>query len=169
MLLRLLHGTEKHRGAFFQNADFVAKGLHLVHKMRGEENGQPLCFELLQGFPHPAAGFGIQAGGQLVQEYQLRVWNQSQNDEEPLAFPAGKAFYRLFQLVPNSELIAELLPVCRVPIQAGGFLAQLPNFDFLLIISLLELDADFLKQLPPVPFGILTQQGDAAAVRLLGA
>lgn len=66
---------------------------------------------MFQRFPHAAPRFCVKPGGQLVEENQLRLWDQRQYNKKPLAFAAGKTFYRDFCFVANFEQLTELAPI----------------------------------------------------------
>ncbi len=130
-----------------ENADSVTEYLHLVHKMRGEKNCQPLLLQPQQTFPYAAPGLRVQTSGKFVQKHHLRLRNQSQDNKKPLFLPAGQFLDKRMLLISKGKLLQQHFPVCRLLIETGGFLAQLPHFHLFRVMCLLELYSYLFKQL----------------------
>lgn len=124
---------------------------------------------MFQRFPHAAPCFCIKPGGQLIEEYQLRLWDQRQYDKKPLAFAAGKTFYRCICFVANAELLAKRPPIGGAAVKACGFLTKLGNSDLFLIVTLLKLHADALKKCAALFLWVLPKQANSSAVCLFCA
>ena len=62
----------------------AAEVLRLIHVVSGEDHRDPTMVDFFDQGPKVAACLGIQTGGGLVQNHQLRVVHQAGRDGEPL-------------------------------------------------------------------------------------
>ena len=71
-----------------EDGNSVAQLFSFFHEMGGQEH----CFTLGAYITHQVPGgmtcLRVETGGQLIQEDQLRVWQQCQGDEQALLLPA---------------------------------------------------------------------------------
>jgi hypothetical protein len=70
------------------DGDPVAQPFSLLHVVCGEQYGAALGLELLDQVPELAAGLGVETGGRLVEEEQLRIAHQGAGQGHPLLLPA---------------------------------------------------------------------------------
>jgi len=73
-----------------QDRQPVAQGLGLVHVVGGEDHRAPFALDPPHHVPQAAPGLGVQPGGGLVQEHQLRIVHQGQGQGQPLLLAAGQ-------------------------------------------------------------------------------
>jgi hypothetical protein len=66
------------------DGDAVTQHLRLVHEVRDQHDRRAAVADLADQLPGGVAGAGVQAGGQLVEQHQLRVAEQRECDEQPL-------------------------------------------------------------------------------------
>ena len=65
----------------------VAELLGLVHVVGGDDQGDPLLLEPVEAVPQEVAGLGVEAGGRLVEDQQLRLGDEGPGDGEPALHP----------------------------------------------------------------------------------
>ena len=65
--------VERHDAAAVDDGDAVAQPLDLVHEVADEDDGQAFVLQAFDQRPHVAAGVRVQAGGELVQDGDLRL------------------------------------------------------------------------------------------------
>ena len=61
-----------------------------IHVVGGDQERQPLSGKLMDLLPEIAAGLGVDAGGRLVEQQQLRLVNHARSQRQALFPPAGK-------------------------------------------------------------------------------
>ena len=69
----------------------VAQLLDLGQQVAGEQHGHPLVGQPPDQQPHVAHSGGVEPGGRLVEQQQLRIAQQRRGDPEPLAHPVRVA------------------------------------------------------------------------------
>ncbi len=67
--------------------------LRFIHVMGGDEHGEALAGEGVNLLPEIATRLGVDAGGGLIEEQELRAMNQARGEREPL-FPAAAQLAR---------------------------------------------------------------------------
>ena len=97
----------------------VAEHLGLFHVMRGQDDRFALGLDRPHQLPEVAAGLGIEAGGRLVEEEDLRVVDQRDGDGKPLLLPAGE-FPGLAAGLFRQLDFRQLLPGIDFAVIAGG-------------------------------------------------
>ena len=82
--------------------DLVAQALRFVHVVGGQQQRQPLPFEIEQPLPDHHPRLRVEPRGRLVQDHQLRTADQGAREHEAPLHAAG-------QLIdPALETFAEL-------------------------------------------------------------
>src|SRR5690606_33426214 len=114
--------------------------------------------------PHPVAGLRVQAGGDLVDEQDLRVVHQRQRDEHALPLPAGELLDVRPLLLRQLQARQDPPPVGRVAVEGGEQLQRLADLDPRGQGGGLELEAGALADLGDVLLRVEAQHLDRAAV-----
>ena len=85
----LVHGAVRQQMAIGDIGDLVT-ALGLVHVMGRDQHGQPFGRERMDLVPEIAPRLGIDAGGRLVQQQQLRIGQRAGAERQPLLPAAGE-------------------------------------------------------------------------------
>ena len=83
-------GVQRHDPPVVEDGHPVAQALGLFHEMGGQHDRLAPGAHVAHQVPDGVPGLGIEAGGQLVQEDQLRIGQECQGDEQALLLPAGQ-------------------------------------------------------------------------------
>ena len=143
----------------------VAQALRLLHEMRRQEDGRALFADAPHLLPHGPPCLWVQAGGQLIQEGQVRVVDQRQRDKDPLLLPTGKLGEMGIPLVCQAHLLQQELPVDRAPVERGKQVQRFPDLDPIGQGGRLKLDPNPFPQPVSIPQRVKAQYLDRAAVR----
>jgi len=81
----------------------------LIHVMRGNEDGEAACGEMVNFIPEVAARLGVDAGRRLVEEQQLGLVNQTRGQGEPLLPTARKLTCQLLAAMLETQSFEALL------------------------------------------------------------
>ena len=85
----LVDGAVRQQMAVGDIGDLVA-ALGLVHVVGRDQHGQPFGGERMDLVPEIAPRLGIDAGGRLVQQQQLRIGQRAGAERQPLLPAAGE-------------------------------------------------------------------------------
>jgi hypothetical protein len=132
--------------------------------VRGQHDGAAGALELLDELPQLAAGLGIEPGGGLVEEQQLRVADQRAGEGKALLLAAGQradpGAALLFQLHEADDAIHRRAVAEEAAEQSHGLL----DGELVRQLRLLQLDAEALLQRAGVGVPVHAQHLEIAGV-----
>src|SRR5262245_5192719 len=135
----------------------VTQLLGLIHEVGHEHDRHPLRTDIADDVPGGPASPRIEAGGQLIEEHKLRAPDEGERDQEPLLQPAGKVGEGGVALILETPLGNQVAPVCGISVERSVEIERLPHPQPVRQGSLLQLDADPLCQLAPLPARIVAE------------
>jgi hypothetical protein len=144
--------------------DAVGQALGLLHVVRREQDRLAERLEVADQLPRAASGRGVEAGGGLVEEDQLRVAADADGEIEPAALAARQRPRALVALLPEANELDDLVGGARVGVRGGVELDHLANGEVLLEALLLEHDADPLAECAVVLGGVESEHVQLAGV-----
>src|SRR5579862_2287480 len=149
----------------FDDGNAVAQPLGLLHEMSRQENCLATFADAAHQLPDSAPRLRIEPCGQLIEKYHLGIIDQCQRDEQPLLLSAREGHEPGIPLVDQAELFEQTFAVSGFfSIKRGPQIYRLPDFNSLLQLSLLQLNANSFLQFVYVLEGIATEHRDGAPV-----
>jgi len=94
--------------AVVDDGEAVAECVSLFHVVCGEDDGDALCAESLDGVPHGDAALGIEAGAGLVEEEDFGMMGDGARDLKALGEAAAEGLRIRCGAIAEAELIEEL-------------------------------------------------------------
>src|SRR5690242_21507338 len=85
--------------------DAIAQSLGFFHQVSGEEDSLAARANIAHQIPDLSPSLRIEAGGQLVEEDDLGIVDQSERDEETLLLPARQRHEPRVALFFQAELV----------------------------------------------------------------
>src|SRR5450432_3547573 len=131
--------------------------------MRGQKNGFASFADAAHEIPDGATRLRVEAGGELVEKHHLRIVDEREGDEQALLLASGEVHEPGAALVGEAELLEQAFAfdgcffVKRSP-EVDCF----PDFDLLLQLCLLELNADAVLEFVGLTKRVETENGNAA-------
>ena len=159
-------GAGGEQPAMVQDRQPVAQGLGLVHIVGGEDHRAPFALDPPHHVPQAAPGLGVQPGGGLVQEHQLRIVHQGQGQGQPLLLAAGQGGVIGVGLVLELDQLQQFGGAAVPGVVAAVESERLPGGDLVEQAGALQLHPDPRADLPAVVAPVQPQQPDLARVRL---
>ena len=111
----------------------------------------PAVALLLHQGPGVTPSLRVETRGQLVEDGDLGVADQGEGDGQALLLPSGELGVPGVPFLGETELVEEVGPVDRVPVEAAVEVERLPHLDPIGETALLELDAETFPQLGARP------------------
>ena len=118
--LELLRGPLGDEASAVEDRDAVGEPVGLVEVLGGQEDGGAVADEAADDVPHGAAAAGIEAGGRLVEEDDLRRADQRHRQVEPAAHPAGVRHGYTVGGVDQLEALEQLVDPLPRRARGGG-------------------------------------------------
>src|SRR3954468_13774424 len=141
----------------------VGQRLRLVEVVRRQQDGLAEVAQRADRVPRRPARRGVEAGGVLVEEHQLRVADEGEPGVEPALVAARKRARPRVLLALQADQRDHLVDVARGRIHAREVLQRLAHADVRVDAGLLQDDADPLAQLARAMAGIEAEDRDRAA------
>ena len=139
--------VDRDHATVVQKGEAIAEALRLLHEMGDEDDRHSLVADPLDQLPRLAARLRIQAGGELVEDGQLRATDERQRDRQPLALAAGQVGEAIVALGLEPEQLEQPLRVGGIAVEGGEQLKRLPHAQLVGELGGLELDPDPLAEL----------------------
>ena len=146
--------------------DPVGEPLRLVHVVGGEEDGLAEVAEARDHLPRLAARRGVEAGGRLVEEEQVRVADQGDGDIEAPQLAAREAARPRVRLLAQADVLDRPLDPERLTVVAGVQLERLAHGELRPHPALLQDDADPLAPRTRRRPGVAAEHRDLAGAAL---
>ncbi len=102
--------VERHDAAVVDQGDAVGEALGLLHEVGHQDDRHAAVADILDELPGVTPRLRVEAGGQLVEDRDLRVADQRQRDRQPLLLAAGQLAERGLALVGQAEIVEQLVP-----------------------------------------------------------
>src|SRR5580704_17633516 len=135
---QVLRPVDVDDASVFDHGYAVAQPSGILHQMSGLKYGLAALADVAHQIPDRPPSLRIEAGGQLVEKYNLRIVNQREGNEEPLFLPSGEIHKPRVALVGEPELFEQSFAVARfLAIERNPQVDRLPHFDSLLQLGLL--------------------------------
>src|SRR5450755_3433506 len=133
--------------------------------MSSQENRLAALADTANQVPDRTTRLRIESGRQLVEKHNFWVINQRKSNKQPLFLAARQIHEPSVPLVHKAKLFEQPFALYRfLPVQGGPEVNRLPDFDALLKLRLLKLNADAILQFVNVAGGIQTENGYGATV-----
>ena len=151
------------------DVDDAVAALGLVHVVGRDQHGQAAGGELVDLVPELAPRLGIDAGGRLVEEQELRLVHDAGGERQPLLPAAGQRAGELVLAVGQAELRqrpVDMFGARRQVVEPGDEVEILPDRQILVEGEALGHVADF--ELDAVGLGrdVVAEAGAAARRRV---
>ena len=150
--------------AVADHRDLVGQVLRLVHVVRSQQHRLAERHQALDDLPRLVPGRGIEPGGGLVQEQQVRVADQGDGDVQPPLLSAGQLQHPGVPLALQAHEIDHVAHRPRPRIVPGVHRDGLCHGEVPVHAAGLQHDPDLALQLPPLPCGIIAEDLHRAAV-----
>ena len=160
---------QSHDAAMVEDGYPVTQTLGLFHEMRGQQNGLALRADVAHQVPDGVTGLRVEAGGQFVQEDQLRVRQERQGNEETLFLPAGEFGKEGVALLFQPQLHEQFLPVGGFGVERTVQVERLPDLHPLRQVGLLQLHPGAGAQALAVALRVHAQNAHRTRVRFAQA
>ncbi len=122
--------------------DPVGEALRLLHEMGDEDDGHAAVALLLDQGPGVTPSLRVETRCELVEDGDLGIADEGEGDGQPLFLPSGELGVLCVPFLGEIELVEEIGPVGRVPIEAAVEVECFPHLDPVGETALLELDAE---------------------------
>ena len=146
----------------------LVTALGLVHVVGGDQHGEAIGRERMDLVPEIAPRLGIDAGGRLVQQQQLRIGQRAGAERQPLLPAAGQFAGELFLAALKADAVDH---VARGPAGIGQAVEPrdefevLPHRKVLVQAEALRHVADLALDLVGVAADVVAETGALAAIR----
>ena len=163
LFLNLARRADGDDAAFIDDGHAVAELLGFFDVVGGQQDGALLAAQVQDEFVDFEAGLGVESGGGLVEEEDLRIVEHGERQGQALLLPAGEFGVLRVALLPELEALQELIAIHGAGVEGGEELHGLADFELLLEVGGLQADADAVFELKGLDLGVAAEHADAAA------
>ena len=142
----------------------VGEALRLLHEVGNEQDGDASIADGRDQVPRLAPRLRVEAGGQLVEDRDLRPPHQGEGDGEALLLPSGEVAVLGAALLSQPEVLDEAVRVGWIGVERGEQPDGLGHRHPVGELALLELDSHEGPELVAVLDGIKPEDPDRSRV-----
>ena len=107
---QLLNGPDRHQIPFDHDPYPITNPLNLIKEVGGEENGNiPFPAQGVDEVEHPVGSIRVQTDGRLIEEDELRFFDQDLCDPQSLPHPFRIGPHLLLALFEKADLFEQLV------------------------------------------------------------